>query len=236
MAPSGAFQQSRRRKLIGALCSAFLLVALWHRPCQAVTVQAGPAAASGGSFPRTQESVVYTVGLGSPNQELLSIAVQIDGSGFKPILAADIIALTLYVDANGNGVWEQGTDTQIVQQPAVNVGGVTTLTDPTPSETIPPVPAALWFFVTIRFNESAEGKSLTAGAPANNITAQGPPPVNLIADGSIAQGAPVLVAGIAGTGRPLEFWEPIPVGGEWIAGLAFLGYGAYWLLRRRKSV
>ena len=108
-------------------------------------------------------------------------------------------------------------------QTAVTLGAMTTVTDPTPSETLP-VPGGIWFFVTIGFNPSAVAKLFTVSAvtPPDNITSDAG-----TVDGGIGAGGAVFV------GKPPV--TAIPVGLEWIAGLFFLGYMLYTLERRRRA-
>ena len=183
---------------------------------------------SGGMVSLGSQPTIYSVRLADPAEDLVSIAVRIDGVTSYPLTAADIGRLRLYADANGNGILEPGTDTFLGEETAVTVGATTTVSDPVPSEALGPFGIGKWFFVSITFNPSAIDKSFTVGAPSNNIAADAPPPgpPYVTADGGIAAGASVRIW----TPRDVP---PIPVGGEWIAGLAFVGYGVYRLLRRR---
>jgi hypothetical protein len=183
--------------------------------------------ASGGAAPIDGGSVVYSVKLarGGPPQNLVSIAIQIDGASSLPLRSVDIDRLRLYFDTNGSGAWDSGIDALIGEQTAVGVGGMTTV----PDLAVTPLTAGLgdWFFITISFNASAADRRFSVGAfgPADNIASTAGTLAAFLASGSS-----VLVWVPDGPIRP------VPVGGEWIAGLAFFGCGVYWLLRRRRAV
>ena len=223
------------------LCSAAVLsiAATWTGTVEAVTIVGAPNVASGGIVPANTDVAIYSVRLEDPPQDLVSIAVRIDGAGPDPISAGDIDRLSLWADTTppfpGNGILE-ATDVFIGEQLVVPLGVMVTVSDPVPTGTIAlgPGPNAKWFFVGVRFNSSAAGKYFTVRAttPPDNIVAFGPPgpPGFKFASGPVGPGAPV-------HGQPeivpiLE--APIPVGYEWVAGLGFFACGVYGLMRARR--
>ena len=227
MAPLIHSKVTIARKLVLIVGIAVLAVTVWDRTAPAQTVAGGPRVISGGDVEISSSPTIYSVQVAGPVAwDMVSIAVRISGAPDRPLEAADIAAITLYADANANGVLD-AADTFMGSQTSVNVGGNTTVTDLSPSEAL--APAGVWFFVSITFNGSAIDRFFTVGAPSNNIQADDPPP-----------GLPAPIDGSIGAGAAVRVWQPrdvapIPVGGEWIAGLAFVGYGVYRLLRRKAA-
>jgi hypothetical protein len=204
----------------------------------ALTILSGPNIKSGGTVNPGADVAVYSIELGDLAQDLVSIAVRIDGAGPNPISAADIDRLSLWTDPAGppwptNGILEP-TDILIGEQTTVALGTMITVSDPAPfgSESLGPGPNGRWFYVAIRFKDSAAGKYFTVRAttPPDNIVAEGPP------------GPPGTFWFASGPGGPgARIWvylRPpevrIPVGYEWVAGLGFFACGIYGLLRARR--